>query len=590
MRDNLDIARELRVLADLLEIEGANPFRIRAYRNAVNTVLSTSRPLAQMVADGEALTTLPGIGENVARHVTELLETGRIARLEEVAERFPRSLVELAQLEGLGPKKVRQLYDELDVRTLEDLEEAIADGRVEKLSGFGKRSADKVRQSIEDRRRHTGRFRLDEAERLVEGVLAHMEGVPGVSRLEVAGSLRRRRETIGDVDLLAAFEGDGTPVVEHFVAFPGAARVLGAGPTKGSLVLHSGLQVDLRVIPPESFGAALVYFTGSKEHNVAIRTRAVRRGLRVNEWGVFEEEDGEEAASREGAAPFGRRVAGVDEEGVYDALGLLWIPPELRESRGEIEEALEGSLPALLTLDDIRGDLQMHSTWSDGKRSIEEMARACLALGYEYMAVTDHTQAMAMVGGLTPERARAQWEEVEEVRARVPEILLLRSAEVDILRDGSLDLPDEILEELDLVVVSVHVHMDLDRTTMTDRVLKAISHPSVDILAHPTGRRINRRSPFELDVEAVLEAAAELGVAVELNASPGRLDLSDVHVRRAKELGVPVVVSTDAHTPGELANMRFGVDQARRGWLGPDDVLNARPRADFERWLRRREA
>ena len=318
----------------------------------------------------------------------------------------------------------------------------------------------------------------------------------------------------------------------------------------------------------------------------------MREGLRVNEWGVFRvsDEASEDPETEPSDRNFGERVAGTEEDDVYAAVGLPWIAPELRESRGEIEAALAGELPDLVTLDDIRGDLQMHSTWSDGRESIEDMARACLGLGYAYMAVTDHSQAMAMVRGLTPDRARAQWEEVEEVRAKVPDILLLRSAEVDILKDGSLDLPDEILEELDLVLVSVHSFMDQDRRTMTDRVLRAMAHPAVDILAHPTGRIINRREPFALDVEAVLEAAAELSVAVELNANPNRLDLDDVHVHRAKELGVPVVISTDAHDPDGLRDMRFGVAQARRGWLEARDVLNARSREEFEAWLRRREA
>ena len=602
--ENLDIARELDTLADLLEIQGANPFRIRAYRNAVNTVRSSSRSLAAMVAAGEDLTELPDIGDNVGAHIVELLETGRITRLEEVAAEFPRTLAELVRLEGLGPKKVRKLFEELGVRTVEDLESALREGKVQTLEGFGKKSADKLRLAIEDHRKHTGRFRIHETERLIEGLLAHMDGTPGVTRLEVAGSLRRRKETIGDVDLIAECEGDGTPVVDRFVAFSGAVRVLGSGSTKGSIVLHSGLQVDLRVVPAESFGAALVYFTGSKEHNVALRTRAVRDGLRVNEWGVFRVHDGDsrgagaqaaddqpdvEGAAEPAGRDFGERVGGGSEEDVYASLGLPWIPPELRENRGEIDAALADELPDLVTLDDIRGDLQMHSTWSDGRVSLEEMARACVERGYAYMAVTDHSQAMAMVGGLTPERARAQWAELDEVRARVPEILILRSAEVDILKDGSLDFPDEILEELDLVLISVHSLMDLDRRTMTDRVLRAMAHPTVDILAHPTGRIINRREPFELDVEAVLEAAAELSVAVELNANPNRLDLDDVHVHRAKELGVPVVISTDAHGPEGLTDMRFGVAQARRGWLEARDVLNARSRKAFQTWLRRRE-
>lgn len=592
---NLDIARELDTLADLLEIQGANHFRIRAYRNAVNTVKSSSRSLAVMVQAGEDLTELPDIGDSVARHIEELVRDGTIARMEEITKEYPRSLAELVRLEGLGPKKVRKVFEELGVRTIEDLQEALDAGEIEKLEGFGKKSAEKLRAAVADHLTHTGRFQIHEVERLIEGVLEHMEDAPGVDRFEIAGSLRRRKETIGDVDLLAAHDGDGTPVVEHFVAYSGAVRVLGSGSTKGSIVLHSGLQVDLRVIPSASFGAAMLYFTGSKEHNVVLRTRAVKEGLRVNEWGVYRtrEEDGDDEAGGSGFAgadaDFGERLAGDTEEDVYAALGLPWIAPELRENRGEIAAALEGSLPELVTLDDIRGDLQMHSTWSDGRASLEDMARACEALGYEYLAVTDHSQAMAMVGGLTPDRARAQWAEVEEVREKVPGILLLKSAEVDILKDGTLDLPDDILEGLDLVLVSVHSFMDQDRKTMTERVLRAMRHPAVDILAHPTGRIINRRVPFELDVEEVLQAAAELGVAVELNANPNRLDLDDVHVHRAKELGVPVVISTDAHGPEGLKDMRFGVAQARRGWLEAGDVLNARPRADFEAWLRRRD-
>ena len=585
--ENLDVARVLTELADLLEIQGASTFRIRAYRNAVNTINSLSRPIHAMVTDGEDLTALPGVGKSVAKYIGELLETGTISRMEEVTAEIPRTLVTLMRLDGVGPKKAKKLFDALDVRTVDDLEKALQDGRVQQLDGFGVKSADKILRAIDDHRKHTGRFQIHEAERLIEGVLNHMREVEGITRLEVAGSLRRRKETIGDVDILAEFDGLGTPVVDHFVAFRGAERTLGAGETKGSVVLHSGLQVDLRVIPPRSFGAALQYFTGSKEHNVAVRTRAVREGLRVNEWGVFRvPEDAEpETLGKED----GERLAGDDEKGVYAALGMAWVPPVLRENRGEVESARSDDLPALVTLGDIKGDLQMHSTWSDGKSPLEEMVQGCLDRGYEYMAITDHSQAMAMVQGLTPERAREQWVEIAEVQERIPGIRILKSVEIDILRNGELDMPDEILEELDLVVISVHSLMDQDRSTMTDRVLKAMSHPCVDILAHPTGRRINRREPFAMDVEAVLEAAADLSVAVELNANPNRLDLNDVHVHRAKELGVPVVISTDAHSPRGLADMRYGVDQARRGWLTPDDVLNARSAADFMAWVRRRD-
>jgi DNA polymerase (family 10) len=589
--ENLDVARELTVLADLLEIQGANPFRIRAYRNAVNTIGGLGRSLPEMVAAGEDLTQFAGIGDSVAAHIVELVQTGSITRLREIEAQFPRTLVELMALGGVGPKKARKLFDTLGVKTVEDLGTALASGAVARIEGFGPKSITKLQEAVANLQKRAGRFRIDDAERFIAGLLDHMRRAPGAMRIEIAGSLRRRRETIGDIDLLAECEGDGVAVAEHFMRFGGASRAEAAGPTKSSLVLASGLQVDLRVVPPESFGAALVYFTGSKEHNINIRTRAVRSGLRVNEWGVFRVADDEEGVDEVAADPaerFGERVAGRTEESVYESLGLPWIPPELRENRGEVEAALEGKLPHLVELRHIRGDLQMHSTWSDGDVSIEEMARACLARGYEYIAITDHSQMMAMVGGLSPERARRQWAEIGEVRERLPEIDILRSVEIDILADGALDMPDDVLEELDIVVISVHSFMSQDKRTMTDRVLRAMSHPMVDILAHPTGRQINKREPFALDVEAVLEAAAELSVAVELNANPRRLDLKDTHVQRAKELGVPVVISTDAHSVSELDNMRFGVDQARRGWLEPGDVLNTRSRKQLRKWLGRK--
>jgi DNA polymerase (family 10) len=493
-------------------------------------------------------------------------------------------------LPGVGPKKARKLFDVLGVKSIDDLGAALAAGSVQKIEGFGPKSVSKLQEAVAIHQKRAGRVRIDEAEHFIAGLIEHMRGAPGAERVEVAGSLRRRRETIGDVDLLVECSGDGAPVVQHFIAFAGASRAEAAGPTKGSIVLASGLQVDLRVVPPESFGAALVYFTGSKEHNINLRTRAVRDGLRVNEWGVYRvpEVEGDEEAPSDPDQPFGERVSGETEESVYEALGMAWIPPVLRENRGEVEAALEGALPQLVELEDIRGDLQMHSTWSDGAVSIEEMARACLERGYEYMAITDHSQVMAMVGGLSPERARRQWEEIDAARERVPEIDILKSVEVDILEDGELDMPDDILDELDIVVISVHSFMSQDKRTMTDRVLRAMSHPSVDILAHPTGRQINKREPFPLDVEAVLEAAADLSVAVELNANPRRLDLKDAHVQRAKELGVPVVISTDAHSTAELGYMRFGVDQGRRGWLERGDVLNTRSRKALRKWLARK--
>lgn len=611
MISNVDIAALLDEMADLLEIRGSNPFRIRAYRNAARTIEGLTRPVARMIEEGEDLTALPGVGKEMASHLGSIVETGRFPMLDDLAEEVPRSLAVLVRLEGVGPKKAKKLFDELGVADIDGLESAVRAGDVEKLGGFGKRSAEKILRAIEDLRSHQGRFQVSAVEELVAPVLEHMESAPGFDRIEVAGSYRRRKETVGDVDLLvqvADSEASGAAVVEHFVAFPEAERVAAAGDTKGSIVLRSGLQIDLRVIPPESWGAALHYFTGSKEHNVRVRQLAQRRGLRVNEWGVYrvpEEGGGEGAGDAEAGGddvgddagrspgsvdPSWERVGGTVEEEVFEAVGLPWIVPELRENRGELEAAGEGSLPDLVTLEDIRGDLQMHSRWSDGKHSVEEMARACLERGYEYLAMTDHSSDLAMVQGLTPERAREQWAEIDEVRDIVDGIHIFRSCEVDILRDGSLDMPDEILRELDLVVVSVHSLMDMDEATMTDRVVRAMSHPDVDILAHPTGRILGRRKAFAMDVEEVLQAAREHRMAVEINADPNRLDLSDAHARRAKELGVKVVVSTDAHSTFGLDNMRFGVAQARRGWLEKDDVLNTRSLGDFRAWLDRRES
>jgi DNA polymerase (family 10) len=449
-----------------------------------------------------------------------------------------------------------------------------------------------------------------------------MRGAPGIEELEVAGSYRRRLETIGDIDLLAVCEA-ADPVMKYFTSYPTTVRVEVAGPTRGTIVLRSGVQVDLRILPRRSYGAALHYFTGSKAHNIAVRKLGIEKGLRISEYGVFEvgregheEEGGGKKAKGTGAKgkgphgkkstgkatgkdtgggaerttgkESGKRIGGAEEEDVFRAVGMEWVAPELREDRGEVEAALAGKLPHLVALEDIRGDLQMHTEWSDGKNTIEEMARACKDLGYEYLAITDHSRAVRVARGLDTERLEKQWREFDRVEKRVPGIRILRGMEVDILGDGSLDLPDEYLERLDLVLVAVHTRMGLGRTKMTDRVIRGISHPSVHILAHPTGRIINEREPYQIDIEAVLAAAAELGVAMELNAQPSRLDLSDGQVRRAKELGVKIAINTDSHDLDTLRFMSYGIDQARRGWLEKGDVLNAMSWAKLEKWLGKR--
>lgn len=580
MIENLEIAAVLKELGDLLEIKGSNPFRVRAYRNAVRTVSDLTPSLASLVEAGEDLTKLPGIGKEMASHIRELVEWGELRALEKLWEEVPRGLTDLIRLNGVGPKKAKRLWDELSITSVDDLEEALKDGRVSGLSGFGEKSAAKIGRSILDFRKHQGRFLLSEADLLVQPLLRYLEEIPGVERVEIAGSYRRRQETVGDLDLLVLAETGGEEVMASFRAYPGAVRVEAEGESKSRILLRSGLPVDLRVIARESYGAALHYFSGSKEHNVGVRTLGMRRGLRISEYGVFREESSE--TSTEG------KVGGEEEEDVFRAVGLPWISPLLREGRGELEAGRSRSLPELVTLGDIRGDLQMHSTWSDGANSLKEMVEACQVRGYEYMAITDHSQAVTVAGGLKPDQVRRQWEEVDRVRQDVEGIHLFRSLEVDILKDGSLDMPDELLANLDLVLVSVHSFMTLPGSEMTDRVIRALEHPEVDILAHPTGRILNRREPFDLDVEAVLQAAASLDVAVELNAHPSRLDLHDRHLRRAKELGVKVAINTDAHSVTDLGYMSYGVDQAGRGWLEPGDVLNTLCLEEFQHWLKRR--
>lgn len=588
--ENIEVVAVLEELADLLEIQGANPFRIRAYRNAVRTIKGLTRGLNEIVQAGEELTELPSVGKEMASHIVELLETGRLGRLDEVSQEVPRSLVQLVKLDGVGPKKVRRLWEELDVTTVEELERALATGRVEVLDGFGKTSVEKIRQAIERYHRNVGRFRLDTVDALIRSLLEHMRHAPGAQRVEVAGSYRRRKETVGDVDILVQAEGAGSLVVEHFTRFSAVERIVAAGETKGSIVLRSGLEVDLRVIPEESFGAALHYFTGSKEHNVKIRQLAQRQGLRLNEWGVFRVPDGGDGQSSADTAgkDAGERLGGATEDEVFGALGLEWIPPVLREDRGEFEWAGKGELPRLVADSDMRGDLHMHSTWSDGKQTIEEMALGCRDRGYEYLVISDHSPALAMVRGLTAQRAREQWKEIDELNKNLDGITILKGMEVDILGDGALDMDDDTLEALDLVLISVHSLMDMDKTTMTDRVLRAMEHPAVDILAHPTGRLLGKREAFSLDIEVILQAARSLGVAVEINANPLRLDLNDIHVHRARELGVPVAINTDAHSTRGLEYMSYGIDQAGRGWLGPQDVLNTRSLGQLNAWLNRR--
>ncbi|MCL7972453.1 MAG: DNA polymerase/3'-5' exonuclease PolX [marine benthic group bacterium] len=578
--ENLEIAAALKEMATLLEIKGgANPFRIRAYRNAVRTIEEHPVPMRKLLEEGEDLTELPAIGKDMASHIAELVNTGRLSELEAVAEEVPRSLVEVTRIPNVGPKKTAKLWKDLGVETVADLAAVAAEGKIAGLEGFGKKSEEKILAAVERYQEREVRFRIDQADQLVRPLVEHMEADKRVQTLEVAGSYRRRKETVGDIDLLVQSD-EPEPVMKRFTGWSQVAEVVGAGETRGSVVLKSGLEVDLRILPEESYGAALLYFTGSKEHGVALRKRALERGLSINEYAVSEladEESGEEGTTSTTGRELGKRIAGRTEEEMYEALGLPWIPPELRENRGEIEAAEKNKLPKLIEQGDLRGDLQMHSTWSDGKNSIEEMLEACAAKDYEYFALTDHSKALAMTGGMDAEKLARQWEEIDEIVETHDEIRFLRSMEVDILAEGDLDLEEEWLERLDVVVVSVHSRFNLPEKDQTERILAAVRHPHVNILAHPTGRIINERDPFPFDLDAVFEACAEHSVAVELNAHPSRLDLKDTHLMRAKEKGAKIVISTDAHRVGELDLISYGVEQARRAWLGPADVINTWP-------------
>jgi DNA polymerase (family X) len=577
------VAARLERLADLLEIDGANPFRVRAYRQAAATIAAHPEALSELVRRGAELTTLKGVGKDLAASILALFETGDIPALVEVAGRVPPGLLDVVRVPGVGPKRAATLWRSLGVTSLDDLERAAREGRVAALPGFGDKTQAKVLAGVAQVRRHRGRLRLGDAEAALAPLLVTLRGAAGVRRVEAAGSLRRGRATVGDVDLLAVAD-DPAPVMAALRDHGDVAEVLGSGATKTSVRLEGDLQVDLRVVPAAAFGAAWQYFTGSKAHNVALRQRAIDRGLRLSEYGVFRGGDGD-------APDRGERMAGADEAGVYRALGLAWIPAELREDRGEIAAAAEGRLPSLIELGDVRGDLHIHSTWSDGSAGVREMRAAAAARGYAYLAITDHSQALRMTGGLDAEKLARQWRELDDIAAEdaargagdLP--ALLRGLEVDIRRDGTLDLDDASLARLDLVVVSLHAHLDLPAAQQTARVVRALQHPRVNLLAHPTGRLLGSREGIAIDLDAVFEAAAAHGVAVECNASPHRLDLGDTELARAVAAGCRVAVNTDAHAVAGLDDMRFGVITARRAGLEPASVVNTWPLARLRAFL-----
>lgn len=571
---NKDIADIFGQVADLLEIKGDNPFRIRSYRNAARTAGSLSKNVSDLVRQGADLTKYPGIGKDLASKIEQVVKTGKLDLLEELKKQVPGELSKLMAISGLGPKRVAAMYHKLDIRRPQDLLKAAESGKIRKLEGFGPKTEQNI---LEEAKRltkaETQRFKLAEAEQFAEPLIAYLRKDGGAEDVEAAGSYRRHKETVGDLDILATCR-NGSKLMDRFVKYDDVDKVVSKGKTRSTVLLRSGLQVDLRVIPKAAYGAAMMYFTGSKDHNIAVRKIAVKKDLKLNEYGLFRGK---------------KRIAGKTEKQVYEALGLSFIEPELRENRGEIETVRDGKgLPRLVTLNDIRGDLHVHTKYTDGHNTIEQMARAAKDRGYSYIAITDHTKRLSVTGGLDVKALRKQMKEIEKVGDSIAEFTILTGSEVDIMEDGSLDLPDSVLKELDLTVCSVHYKFGLSREKQTERITKAMDNPYFTIFAHPSGRLINEREPYEVDMEKVMKAAKDRGCFMELNAHPDRLDLDDVNCRMAKEMGLKVVLSTDAHSVDGLDFMRFGVGQARRGWLEADDVVNTRPLKQLKEELKRR--
>ncbi len=569
---NADIARSLARIGTMLEIDGANTFRVRAYKEGARVVENHAESLAAIVGEPGALEALPGIGKGIAQNIRELVASGHTAIMDELLAKYPGEVVGFTELQGLGPKRVKVLFDTLGIRTREALEKAAKGGKLRDLPGFGEKVEQNVLKALATASQWSGRMLLAEAWPLALALADRVRALPGVRQVELAGSFRRRKETVGDLDVLVS-GGDAEQVMNAFTRHESVADVLGHGDTKSSVRLSAGLQADLRLVPEESFGAALLYFTGSKEHNIELRRMAIDKGMSLNEYGLTKGE---------------RVVAARTEEDVYRALGMPWVPPELRESRGEIALALAGKLPRLVELADLRADLHMHTTRSDGRDSIDAMVEAAIARGYEYMAITEHSKALAMANGFDSARVRKSVGEIEAARKRHGGIHILHGLEVDILSDGELDLDDETLALLDWVVVSIHSRFEQSPDVATARALRAVSHPAVHAFGHPTGRLIGSREPVAFDMERVAAEAAARGVAMEINASPDRLDLSDVNARLALEKGCRFVIDTDAHATGQLDNLRYGVFQARRAGLTREHVWNTRAWPEFDTWRRGR--
>lgn len=557
---NLEIARIFNAIADMLEIKGDNPFRVRAYRRAAENIEGLAEDVAILV-ERESLEQIPGIGKDLAAKIHEFVTTGTLREYDKLKGEVPPGVVELLHIPGVGPKTAKLLYDEKGIDSTEKLEAAARAGELRGLPGIKAKTEENILRGIEMLRRASGRMPLGLALPLAQEFIARLEQVKGCQRIHYAGSLRRMKETVGDIDILAISTAPAK-IMDAFVTLPSVHDILAKGETRSSVMTRHGIQVDVRVVEPEAFGAALAYFTGSKAHNIRLRDMARKKGLKISEYGVFEERTG-------------KRIAGKEEEDIYEVLGLPFIVPELREDAGEIEAALQGQLPDLITVDDIRGDLHVHSTWSDGAHAIEEVAEAAQRRGYAYIAITDHSKGLGVARGLGAEDLAKQCEEIRKLNQRFKNFRILTGVEVDIRADGSLDLPDAVLAKLDFVVASVHSALRQDREKMTQRIVRAVGNPHVRALGHPTGRLLGEREPFEVHLDDVLHAARQSGIALEINASPSRLDLNDVHARRVKEAGLSLVINTDTHTLANFEYIHLGVATARRAWIETKDVWNA---------------
>ncbi len=577
--DNKSIANILYETADLLEVAAEDSFRVRSYRRAAEAIEGHDQQLADIYQDPKVLLAIPGIGKGMASNIRDIFTLGKLPLHEEMLQRFRPSMLELLKISGLGPKTIALIWDAFQVCDVEGVAKLASEGKLRTLPRLSEKSEQKILKSIESYRQLTGRFLLDTADQIAQKMIALLSKLPGVEKVTPAGSLRRGRETVGDLDLLVTgkcctSESQRDKVIDEIVNFPGILEVLAKGENKVSVKLRSGMQVDVRILPPESFGAALQYFTGSKHHNVSLRQRALKQGYTLNEYGLVRMEDE-------------NRVAGKTEEEIYRKLGLEWIPPELRENNGEIDAAEQGKLPQLISVEDIQGDVHMHTVETDGKCTIEEMAMAARDRGYKYMAITDHSKNLAFANGLDDKRAEAHVKRIREIGKTIQGITVFAGIEVDILGDGELDLSDSVLEQMDIVIASIHSHFNQDTQQVTDRLLRVIENPHTSVIGHPTGRMLLRREGYNFDCDKVFAAAAKAGVAMEHNAYPDRLDLRDLHLRMAKAKGVKFVINTDAHHTSHMEKIRYGVLQLRRAWLTKADVLNTLPVTDFARLMRR---